>query len=456
VVAALCVAASIAVPADAASGDQLWIKGYAGSRQHGDRATAMALSPDGTTVFVTGEQGGVNSATVAYETGSGARLWTVNHPGMFSPVVAATGTLVFVAGTGSPNTANTYSVSTIAIDATSGAVVWTSTFHGPNGASPAASAITVSPDGREVYVTGPLTSNGSAQENTIAYSANDGTTLWSALWDGVPPGDLSARVVASGARVFVSATSMRAPTRNYATLAYDAANGTHLWTRLYDGADDWDAPVGIALGPQGASVFVTGQSWDGGDADYVTVGYSAADGARLWKSRYTGQRNGNDNPTAITTSPDRTKVYVTGSVRSVDGIGWPDYATVAIDPATGTRLWATRYSGPAAQYDVPIAIVASDRNVFVTGTSASSRQYSCDDGSGGMCLDRDVLTVEYRAGTGAQSWVRRYNGSGDRDDWGGAIAVGPEGQRVYVAGEQVTTASRATFPRWVTIAYDAS
>jgi len=415
----------------------------------------MALSPDGSTVFVTGEQGGLNAATVAYDARTGARLWTVSQPGVFAPVVVATGTLVFVAADGSPNTADPYSLSTIAIDAASGDIAWTRTFHGPNGTSPAASAITVSPDGGSVYVTGPLTSNGTAQENTIAYRASDGTTLWSTLWDGVPPGDLSARIVASGARVFVSATSVRAPTRNYATLAYDGATGSHLWTRLYDGADDWDSTAGIALGPHGASVFVTGQSWDGGDADYVTIGYGAADGARLWKSRYTGQRNGSDNPTAITTSPDRTQVYVTGSVRSVDGVGWPDYATVAIDAATGTRLWATRYSGPAEQYDVPIAIAASDGNVFVTGTSASSRQYPCDDGSGGMCFDRDVLTVEYRAGTGVQSWVRRYNGSGDRDDWGAAIAVGPEGRRVYVAGEQVTAAPRATFPRWVTIAYDA-
>jgi PQQ-like domain len=453
--AALCLATTLALPARAAPGDRLWIKGFAGTRGLGDRATAMAISPDGRTVFVTGEQGGLESSTIAYEARSGIRLWAVHHDSMLFTIVAANGRRVFVAGM----ILDGYDFFTMALDADTGAVHWTRRYHGPDGSGAAPSGIALSPDGSSVFVTGSLSlSNGGVKEGTVAYSARDGATLWSARWDGASPNDLSAGIVAADTRVFVSATSAQGTRGNdYATIAYDAATGAQLWTRLYDGAGDWDVATGVALGPHGASVFVTGESWEGGDADYVTVGYDAADGSRVWTSRYAGPRlDGYDSAAAITASPDRTELFVTGQSAAVDGIGWSDYATVALDAVTGTQLWASRYGGPAGQLDAPLAIVASDTNVFVTGTSASARQYSCDDGPDGLCNDRDVLTVAYDVETGTELWVRRHNGSTDRDDWGSAIALGPEGQRVFVAGEEVTTTPRTAVPRWITIAYDTS
>ena len=58
----------------------------------------MAISPDGRTVFVTGEQGGLESSTIAYEARSGIRLWAVHHDTMLFTIVAANGRRVFVAG----------------------------------------------------------------------------------------------------------------------------------------------------------------------------------------------------------------------------------------------------------------------------------------------------------------------------------------------------------------------
>jgi outer membrane protein assembly factor BamB len=451
-VAALCLATTVPRPALAAPGDRLWIKGFAGSRQHGDQANSIAISPDGRTVFVTGEQGGLESSTIAYDAGSGTRLWAVHHDTLIFTLVAAAARRVFVTG----ESLDTHDFSTMALDADTGAVQWKRRYHGPPGSSDAPGDITLSPDGRSLFVTGPLSlSNGGAKEGTVAYRTSDGATLWSTRWGGTPQGDRSARIVASDSRVFVSTTSIAGPTRDYATLAYDAATGAPLWTRLYDGSADWDATAGVALGPHGASVFVTGQSWKADEADFVTIGYRASDGSPLWTSRYAGPRAGYDTPVAITTSPDRAELYVTGLSSGVAGVGLPDYATVALDTVTGTQLWASRYDGPPiGQYDAPIAMSANDTNVFVTGTSASTRQYACDDGPTFVCYDRDVLTIAYSADAGARSWVRRYSGSGERDDRGSAIVVGPEGGRIFVAGEQVTTAQRATFPRWVTIAYD--
>jgi DNA-binding beta-propeller fold protein YncE len=452
--AALCLATTLAVPARAAPGDRLWIKGYAGTRGHGDRATALALSPDGRTVFVTGQQGGLESSTVAYDARTGMRLWAVHHGAVILTIVAANGSSVFVTGLAVDGSV----FFTVALDSGTGAVRWTRRHHGPSGSGDAPSGIALSPDGQSVFVTGSLTlPSGRVKEDTVAYSTHDGATVWSARWDGPTENDLSARIVASDTRVFVATTHDEggARGRDYATIAYEAATGTHLWTRLYDRAGNWDAATGITLGPHGASVFVTGVSYQGADGDFVTIGYDATSGARLWTSRYAGPR-GYDSPAAITASLDRTELYLTGGSASAEGIGFADYATVALDSVTGRQLWVTRYAGPAGQLDEPLGIAVSDTHVFVTGTSASSRQYPCDDGSGGLCYDRDVLTAAYDGGTGAELWVKRHAGSADRDDWGNAIAIGPEGQRVFVTGEEVTMTPVYAVPRWITIAYDAS
>jgi DNA-binding beta-propeller fold protein YncE len=452
----MIVSTTLAGPARAAAGDRLWIKGFAGTRGHGDRATALAISPDGRTVFVTGEQGGLDSSTIAYEARSGKLLWAAHHGAVVFPIVATNGASVFVAGLD----LNGRDFFTVALDADTGDVQWTRRYHGPVGSSDAPSGIALSPDGNNVFVTGSLTlTNGRAKEATVAYNAHDGATLWSARWDGTIENDRSARIVASDTRVFVATTNDEggARGRDYATIAYDAATGTQLWTRLYDRAQNWDAATGIALGPHGASVFVTGESYEADDGDFVTIGYDAADGSRLWTSRYAGPKAGGyDSPVAIATSPDRTQLYVTGRSASEVGIGLPDYATVALDVVTGRQRWASKYAGPAGQYDAPIAIAASDTHVFVTGTSASSRQYPCDDGSGSLCYDRDVLTAAYDGDTGVESWVRRHAGSTNRDDWGADVGVGPIGGRVFITGEEVTTKQRTSVPRWITIAYDAA
>jgi DNA-binding beta-propeller fold protein YncE len=96
-------------PAAASPGTQLWLKHYHESADFTDVAYSMAVSPDGGTVFVTGEGQGVLSggdyATVAYNATTGAQLWakTYNGPGgsldiAYSVAVSPTGKTVFVTG----------------------------------------------------------------------------------------------------------------------------------------------------------------------------------------------------------------------------------------------------------------------------------------------------------------------------------------------------------------------
>lgn len=85
--------------------------------------------------------------------------------------------------------------------------------------------------------------------------------------------------------------------------------------------------------------------------DYVTIAYGAATGTRLWLARHNGPRNGSDGGTSVVASPDGSTVFVTGSAWR-PGSGH-DYLTMAYGAATGTKLWLTRYNGPANSETAP-------------------------------------------------------------------------------------------------------
>jgi DNA-binding beta-propeller fold protein YncE len=185
-------------------------------------------------------------------------------------------------------------------------------------------------------------------------------------------------------------------------------------------------------------VFVTGQSeGKSSGADYATVAYSAATGARRWVSRYSGPGNGKDAAISVVASSGR--VFVTGRSAGTTKTG-TDYATVAYSAATGAQLWASRYSAPGTSSDVPAGLAVSQGLVFVTGQSDSGSSIS-------------YATVAYSAVTGAQLWVSQYGGTGDGPAEPSSIAVSPAGGLVYVTG---LSYARASGYDYATIAYSAA
>jgi hypothetical protein len=394
------------------SASQQWVRRYNGPANDADFPSALGMSPDGSELFVTGRSraatSGFDYATAAYDAATGAPLWSERYDGPRSAGdwasalgVSPDGSELFVTGVSSdPSSHMDYA--TLAYDSSTGALLWTKRYNGPGNGFDAASAIGVSPDGSTVFVTG------------------------------------------------LSAGSTRVDDHDYATVAYDAVTGARLWAERYDGpgndADDADANA-LGVSPDGSQVFVTGGILGSrGNFNYATVSYDTATGVRLWAVRYNGPSNGFDVPTTLGVSPDGSQVFVTGD--SVGTTGDDDYATVAYDTTTGAESWVARYDndgpGPAGDSAAALGVSPDGSEVYVTGTSVVSKR------------DSDYATVAYDATTGARLWVARYDGPGyNGSDAAHALGVSPDGSEVYVTGQSVGSTGDGDFD-YATVAYGAS
>jgi outer membrane protein assembly factor BamB len=430
-------------------GAQLWASLYDNSGNGG--ATSVAASPDGETVFVTGYTtvGSTEDyTTVAYNAATGAQLWAAGYadPGdtidkAYSVAVSPNGTAVFVTGESQTSTPGE-DYATVAYNAATGAQLWAARYNGPSNDS-AAAEVAVSPDGTAVFVTGTSLGAPTGEDYaTVAYNAATGAQLWVKQYDGFGSGGNYAHSVAvspGGTAVFVTGYSLG--TNNgydYATVAYNAATGAQLWVKRYNGASNGDRGA-TSVAVSGSTVFVTGSSYGGSTAnyDYATVAYNAATGAQLWVKRYAGPGSGDDQAYSVAVSPSGGTVFVTGYTDTTSTSAGYDYTTVAYNAATGAQLWLARYNGPAKSTSeaYAVAVSPSGSTVYVTGYS-----YGC------ICGGEDYATVAYNAATGAQQWVQRYDGAG-LGNQALSLAVSTTGM-VFVTGYRVDGGSD-----YATIAY---
>jgi WD40 repeat protein len=186
---------------------------------------AAAVSPDSKTVYMTGRRdffGGNASksyVTVAVNAATGATKWTAStttpaHVGhsLTSLALSPDGSTVFIAG----------SSGTVAYDAATGHQLWLANYRTAS-VNDNATGLAVSPDGSTVYVTGTSIANYNtpADYATVAYSATSGTQLWSARYAVTGAQNNAAGVIVSGGNAIVTGTSgpYGSPSQ-FATVAY--------------------------------------------------------------------------------------------------------------------------------------------------------------------------------------------------------------------------------------------
>lgn len=428
-----------------------------------DRATAVALSPDGSRLFVTGtstdQETGRDIAVVSFDAATGTQRWAARYhaPGDGGEVptdiaVSPDGALVFVTGVEDhvlaypDHSSGTGAFVTLAFDASTGERLWAATDDGPG--PDVSYAVEPAPDGSRVYVSGS-NQGSSPRLVTIAYGASTGRAAWRASRPGAGGEDPEAfrtdlAVSPDGSRVYAGGSEGLTPPSapgDFLVAAYEAADGREVWGVSHDAGGE--GVVGDLSATEGA-VFLAGQS----EFVSVVLALRPSTGAVRWEARVRG--NGFSDVEVA-----GGRVYATGRGYAL-AVGFqgepPDVepvletggaVTAAYDASKGAQLWLRRFDPPDMAFEQARALGISPDGETVYVAALASRSGISGGGSaftmehflaGGFQPDTaSIVTLAYAAGSGDQRWVGRFD-----DAPASSVAV-PAGiavgaQRIYVAG----------------------
>lgn len=417
----------------------------------------------------------------------GTLLWTARHQGSLSLrhegyglALSPDGSTLFVAG--SENTGEDDDWIVLAYSAATGEPVWATRYDGNgvgNEDEDQAWAIATSEDGKRVYVTGitrgPTSADGASIDIAIAsLDASTGTMDWVERY-GHPQGwsDFPRAIGVQGDRVVVTGSSLEVFRQDLVTLAYRDNRQQHraepLWADTFDGGD-WDQPAIPCLrrqlsicGTMGTiavtadTVAITATSFvdpTTDDAIWTTIAYDLETGARRWL-QHRGDPEYQNKANAIGASPDGETIYVTGFENDellFDGVG--DAVTVAYSADTGVVRWDANEAVPAIDDAAAFNMTATNDTVYVTGAV----HYSPTE------VPRvDAMVLAYDATTGVRDWIARHNrfelqraglGGSDAGNWAG---VTPDGSRLIVGGDAANVLrleSQSDYRDFAVLAYD--
>ncbi|HUP70593.1 MAG TPA: kelch repeat-containing protein [Acidimicrobiales bacterium] len=253
---------------DSATGAQSWVAYDAGNEVPYD----LALSADGSSLYVTGNLGDV----VAYDASTGAEQWTAKLPGdspgdaLRSLAVSPDSSLVFVTGQTCQDDGSTPCNRYVAgaFHAGDGSTAWVA--RTPAGSAfRVAWALAVSPTGDRVFVVGEMDATTALGQDfdgvLMAYDASSGAELWEQTYAGAAGAEWTDVAVSPDTgHVLVTGTAQQggiSAGRDFATAAYRTSDGNRAWIAVYNGApagDGISVPVGgLAVSGTGR-VFVSG------------------------------------------------------------------------------------------------------------------------------------------------------------------------------------------------------
>jgi hypothetical protein len=400
---------------------QAWVTRYNNGFPNGtNQAVKMALDSSGN-IYVTGFSQNIYSnlgyVTIKYAP-SGNQLWAARYDSTNYPS-ATPSSLVL---DHSNNVIITGSALTIKYDS-NGNQLWMAPYAG--------SGLAIDTNGN-AFVTGFGTSF-----NTVKLNPS-GTNLWLNTFPS-SCGDVAGQAIVAdtNGNIYIAGSypfSCEKGIVDYELLIIKyGGNGSQLWTTSY-------ASGGALVQVGGIALDVVGDIYVGVnfvEMEPFTVFKYAADGTLAWVD-YDLIRNVNGQLYGLAVD-QLCETLVAGQspyiYNDVFGLG---YGTFKLN-TNGWPMWTNDYPRPAtgSSASLGVAVDCGD-NCYITG-------YSPGTNSG-----NDIVTIKYGP-NGNQIWLQRYNGPGNGDDGGNAIAVDKNGN-VYVTGYETTAAGGTEI---VTIKYSA-
>lgn len=438
-----------------------------------DGARALAFSPDGAELYVTGETDG---AVVAFSrsdvTGELIRIDDYidganaldGLAGAYVPFVTPDGKHVYVAGRVDE------AVAVFERNDGDGSLTFvTDAFDGPPGHDglDGAWGAALSPDGAHLYVAGYSDNTVTVFERDLAEGTLAPVQFVVEGENGIDgmDGPFAVAVAPDGAFVYVAARL------NHAVLTFsrDALDGTLAFVETdADGVFGVDGIAGanaLAISPDGAHLYATGSSDNAvavfaRDASLGTLGFVEA--------QFDGVSgvNGIANPQSVTVSPDGAHVYVTGNVddavavfdRSVD-TGSLTFVEAVVDGQNGVL----GLDGAAE-----VAVSPDGAHVYATGTNqASFAGFARDGGTGALAFiesfasagsglvvtpDGGYVVILDFLGASAKAYRRdhasgalTFAGAATGVDGGARLVAAPDGAHYYgtsFSGSSVTVLAK--------------
>jgi outer membrane protein assembly factor BamB len=394
----------------AAQIQQAWVAKYNNGITNGTgQALKMTLDSTGN-IYVSGFSQNANSnlgyITVKYAP-NGTQVWATRYDSTNYPSATPSG----FALDNSNNVAVTGNALTIKYD-TNGNQLWTAPYDG--------NAVAIDSGGNSV-VTGFASGFNTEEISPM------GTNLWMATYEG-GMGPISSQValVDSLGNAYI-AGSLPGCIPGYCSaelliVKYDQ-NGNQLWTETYS---EGDATVG--------EVQVEGITFDAGGnvcllVNFVSVGnYTVVkydtNGDLIWTSYLDQSKASTAHGLASDSNSD--VVFTGQQPYKYTGVFSFVYCTYKVS-ANGVAMWTNEFPNPSFGSSAANAIAVDNaNNVYVTGYSSGTNAINA------------IVTIKYDQ-NGNQIWVQRYNGPGNGNAAGNAIAVDNNGN-VYVAGYDTTTA----------------
>ena len=316
-----------------------------------------------------------------------------------------------------------------------GNLIWTDTHDGAGGGDDAALALFVDTH-CNLFITGTtFTSATDTQDVIVINYDSTGAQSWVSVYSGADHlNDYGTAILMQADTIYIGGVvTDSTDSTNFLFLKYDLS-GTLRMETSYDDAGRADLCTGISI--TGPFVMLSGATQTGVyDWDYLIVKYVTTTGYLMAHWTSGGSTAGFDRVNGAC-KDNSGNICLTGT--AFNGSSGYDIYTVLLD-ANLSVIWDETYSGTSNHTDVGNA-VASDNsgNIYVTGFTDS------------LGTPSDFVTLKYN-NTGAQQWVRLWNGTADSADTARAIVIDNNGNPV-ITGNTWSGSS----DDYHTIKYDAS
>lgn len=292
---------------------------------------------------------------------------------------------------------------------------WVKRFNGPLNSSDAGVVVKADENGF-IYVGASISkTQGYTDAAVIKYNPN-GDTLWVRYYNN--PLNLGSTVsdmkIDNNGNIIITGSS---GSNNYGDILTAKFNpdGNLLWARIFDDGDI-DISNSLILDDAG-NVYITGTTWKVNlSYNFLTIKYSSS-GDTVWTFLWYGLEGAGDMGKDIVLDK-YNNVVVAGTTDWYWGT--IDYVTIKIDQL-GDTVWVKKYDSPDNGHDYLKKVGADeDGNIIVAGDSYKA---------GG---NHDIIIVKYDV-NGDTIWTRRYNGTGNGDDFLSAMEIDSSGN-IYLAG----------------------